>query len=61
LPLHVPKDCPVEIAALLLALLEVLGADLSAQGIEERVVFDIQPIDIPAATQHVHQRFSLGP
>src|SRR5215208_4069741 len=47
------KDCPVEIAALLLALLEVLGADVSAQGIEERVVFDILLLDVPAATQHV--------
>jgi hypothetical protein len=34
-------------------LLEVLGADVRTENIKERIVLDIQPIDIPAATQHV--------
>ena len=35
MPLHVPKDCPVEIAALLLVLLKVLGVDVGAESIQE--------------------------
>jgi hypothetical protein len=36
LPFHVIEDRPVEIAAPLLALLEVLGANVRAESIEER-------------------------
>jgi hypothetical protein len=53
LPLHVLQDRPVEIAAPLLAFLEVLGADVGARGIEEIVVLDILLLDVPSSTQYV--------
>src|SRR5919107_2255912 len=51
--LHVLQNRPVEIATLLLALLEVLRADVCAEGIEERVVLDVQPLDVTAAPQRL--------
>src|ERR671913_1379645 len=53
LSLHILQNRPVEIAAPLLALLEVLGADVGAQGIEEIVVLDILLLDVTSSTQHV--------
>src|SRR5215218_2644482 len=53
LPLHILQDRPVEIAAPLLALLEILGADVGAQGVEQIVVLDILILDVPAATQRI--------
>ena len=50
LSLHILQNRPVEIAAPLLALLEVLGADVGAQSVEEIVVLDILTLDVPAAT-----------
>src|SRR5829696_353909 len=51
--LHVLQNSPVEVAAPLLALLEVLGPDVGAQGIEEIVVLDILTLDVPFPTQHI--------
>src|SRR5919112_1576948 len=51
LPFHVIEDRPVEIAAPLLALFEVLGANVRAESIEERAVFRIRTLQVPGAAQ----------